>query len=396
MRESLPAIQPFVRDRLTWLTYTMLAYIVFVQSMLGPLIPFLRSELRLNYTLGGFFPAALATGLILSGLFGDWLASRWSRRVLFWSGAIGLGASANLLGVSHEFEPALIAVLCMGIGSSLTLIMIQAILADQHGERRAVAFTEANVAASLSATFTPLVIGGLQNTGVGWRVITVPIVLFFLLVAAPYRREPIPQFAPVRSQSSARASRLPFSFWLYWIVLLLVVAVEMSVAVWATDFLASVAGLSRANAALAFGAFPAAMLIGRFVGSRLTRHWSSFSLLLATLSLTMIGFPIFWLAHTTWLNILGLFITGLGIANLYPLTLSIAVGLAAEQTNQASARASLAVGVALLTAPLLLGWLADRIGIQSAYGTVVILVIFAFASVIGSHLLLKREVISLP
>ena len=381
-----PAQQPFVRTRLTWLAYTMLAYIVFVQSMLGPLLPFLRSQLHLNYTLGGFLPAALATGLILSGLLGDWLARRWSRRVLFWSGAIGMLAGANLLAISRAFESALIAVLCMGIGSSLTLIMIQAILADQHGERRAIAFTEANVAASLSATFTPLVIGGLQNTGIGWRAIMIPIVILFLLVAAPYRRESIPQSAPMQVQSSAGASRLPFSFWLYWIALLLVVAVEMSVAVWGTDFFASVAGLSQANAALAFGAFPAAMLTGRFAGTRLTRRWSSFSLLLATLSVTMIGFPIFWLARTTWLNILGLFITGLGVANLYPLILSIAVGLAAEQTNQASARASLAVGIALLTAPLLLGWLADRIGIQNAYGMVIILVIAAAAVVISNGL----------
>jgi hypothetical protein len=37
----------------------MLAYIGFTQSMLGPLMPFLRSELQLNYTLGGFLPACI-------------------------------------------------------------------------------------------------------------------------------------------------------------------------------------------------------------------------------------------------------------------------------------------------------------------------------------------------
>ena len=134
--------------------------------------------------------------------------------------------------------------------------------------------------------------------------------------------------------------------------------------------------------------------MGRFAGSRLTRRWSSFSLLLATLGVTIIGFPIFWLAHIPWLNILGLFVTGLGIANLYPLILSISVGLAAEQTNQASARASLAVGIALLTAPLMLGWLADRLGIQNAYGMVIILLIAASAVVINNGLQFERKVAS--
>jgi len=94
-----------------------------------------------------------------------------------------------------------------------------------------------------------------------------------------------------------------------------------------------------------------------FIRDRLTRRWSSLILLLACLALTLIGFPLFWLARLATLNILGLFITGLGIASMYPLTLSIAVGLAPGQSNLASARVSLGVGTALLTAPLFLGWL---------------------------------------
>ena len=43
----------------------MLAYIGFSQSILGPLMPFLRTELQLNYT-------------------------RWSRRAVFWFGSLGL------------------------------------------------------------------------------------------------------------------------------------------------------------------------------------------------------------------------------------------------------------------------------------------------------------------
>jgi fucose permease len=136
------------------------------------------------------------------------------------------------------------------------------------------------------------------------------------------------------------------------------------------------------------------MLIGRIAGSRLTRRWSSLTLLLASLGLTLIGFPIFWLAPLATLNILGLFVTGLGIASMYPLTLSIAVGLAPGQSNLASARVSLGVGTALLTAPLLLGWLADRIGLQSAFGMVIVLMVAACAIVMNNHRLSAHEVTS--
>jgi predicted MFS family arabinose efflux permease len=390
----LSSTQPFVRDRLTWLAYAMLAYIGFSQSILGPLMPFLRTELGLNYTLGGFLPATLAIGLILSGLFGDWLARHRSRRVVFWSGAIGLGASVVLLGLSHSFGLALIAVLGMGFGSSLTQVMIQALLADQHSERRAIALTEANVAASLSTTLTPLVIASLQGTGVGWRTVPVFVILFLTLLAITFYRQSIPDSTAAGTQSVEDRGRLPFSFWLYWMVLFLVVAVEMSVVVWATDFLDTVAGLSRIDAVLGFSAFPAAMLIGRIAGSRLTRRWSSLTLLLIALLMTLIGFVIFWLSPLATLNILGLFITGLGIANLYPLTLSVAMGLAADQSNRASARISLGVGTALLTAPLLLGWLADRLSLQNAYSMVIVLMVAACAIVMNNRRLSDRRVVS--
>jgi predicted MFS family arabinose efflux permease len=387
-------MQPFVRDRLTWLAYAMLAYIGFSQSILGPLMPFLRTELNLNYTLGGLLPAILAMGLILSGLLGDWLARRGSRSIVFWGGAIGLGTSVVLLGLSDRFELALIAVLGMGFSSSLTQVMLQAILADHHAERRSIAITEANVAASLSTTTTPLVIGALQVTDLGWRALPLLVLLMLSLLALTFRHQSVPDGPPARIPSLQNSSRLPLSFWLYWLVLFLVVAVEMSMIVWATDFLATVAGLDRTDAVLGYSAFPAAMLVGRIAGSRLTRQWPSLSLLLMALVLTLGGFLLFWLGQSATINIVGLFITGLGIANLYPLTLSIAIGLAADQSNQASARASLGVGTALLTAPLLLGWLADRFSLQQAYGMVIVVIVVACGIVMNTRLLAARRVAS--
>jgi predicted MFS family arabinose efflux permease len=388
----MPSTQPFIRDRLTWLAYAMLAYLGFSQSILGPLMPFLRGELRLNFTLGGLLPATLAMGLILSGLFGDRLARRWSRRAVFWLGSVGLAAGVTLLALSQRFESALIAVLGMGTCSSLTQVMIQAILSDRHAERRSIALTEANVAASLSTTVTPLVIGGLQSAGLGWRTVPVLVVLFLTLLVFVFYRQPIPDRPVTPSAAAGGQSRLPVAFWLYWIVLFFLVAVEMSVVVWSTDFLDTIVGLSRTDAVLGYSAFPAAMLVGRAVGSRLTRRSSSFRLLLLALGITLAGFPLFWLARLPALNILGLFITGLGIANHYPLTLSLAIGLVPDQSNRASARVSMGVGTALLTAPLLLGWLADRLSLQVAYGLVIVLMVAAFFIVIHNRGLSAHQV----
>ena len=389
-----PRPQPIIRNRVTWLAYFMLAYVAVNQSILGPLMPALRSELSLNYTQGGLLPAAVALGLIFSGLSGDWLARKVGRRTVFWGGSIGLALCVGWLGRGRSFESIFIAALGMGFGSSLTQVIIQALLSDQHGERRAVALTEANVAASLSTTLTPLVIGGLPLLGLDWRMIPLLPIALLTFLGSLFYRDVIPdarETGELRTGSDPVKSQLPFSFWVFWMVLFLVVAVEMAIAVWATDFLANIVGLSQTGAALAFGAFPAAMLLGRFLGSRLTQRWPSQTLLRLSLIVTLIGFPLFWLGHTALFNILGLFVAGLGIANLYPLTLSIAVGMAVDQSNQASARASLAVGAALLGVPLFLGWLSDRIGIQVAYGIVIVLAVLAYSMVSNRGLLLKKK-----
>lgn len=59
---GLASTQAFTRDQLTWLTYWMLAGVAYAQSTLGPAMPFLRDELKLTYTQGGFLPAAMALG----------------------------------------------------------------------------------------------------------------------------------------------------------------------------------------------------------------------------------------------------------------------------------------------------------------------------------------------
>jgi fucose permease len=123
--------------------------------------------------------------------------------------------------------------------------------------------------------------------------------------------------------------------------------------------------------------FFAAMVVGRFLGTRLTHRFTGETLLLLALGITSLGFPLFWLSPWAWVNIAGLFITGLGVANLFPLTLSVAVGVAAQLADVASARISMAIGLAILTAPLVLGWLADQVGIYGAYTVVPLLLIGA-------------------
>jgi fucose permease len=143
--------------------------------------------------------------------------------------------------------------------------------------------------------------------------------------------------------------------------------------------------LSRVNAATVMSVFFVAVIVGRLIGARLTRRYPTQRLLLGALGLALAGFPLFWLMPVAVLNILGLFVTGLGVANLFPFTLAVAVGTAPGQADAASSRLSLVVGSAILLAPLSLGWLADQHGIFTAYGLVPPLLLTAIGAAITAE-----------
>src|SRR5215208_3818362 len=159
----------FRRDRLTWIAYTLLAWFAYLQAAPGLVIVHLRDELDLSYSTGGLHVAAFAAGSMAAGVASARLERALGRRALFWSAAALMGAGAIGLTAGRIAEATVGSLLVMGVGGGLLLVTIQAALADHHGERRAVALAEANVAASIAYV---ALIGVLSLTAAlhaGWR-----------------------------------------------------------------------------------------------------------------------------------------------------------------------------------------------------------------------------------
>ncbi len=379
----------FKRDRFTWLAYGMLAYFAYLQAGLGPLMPFLRSELNLSYTLGGLHLSAFALGMIGAGLSGAALAARWGRRLLFWGGAAGMAVGALLLLLGRQPAATLAAVLVMGYLGTLLLIMVQATLADHHGVHRATALTEANIFAMLCAGLAPILLGFFQGTPLTWRAaLLLPVAAVGLLAFFNWRIQ-IPQ--PLAAQRAHADEHLPRLFWAFWVVLLLSVALEWSVVGWGTDFLATTVGFSPTSAAALFSLFFFGAVLGRFANSRWTQHVPARKLLLMMLFVVAASFPFFWLAQSQWLNLLGLVVVGFGVGSLFPLGLAAALNTAAGQSDKASSRVSMGTGLAMLLVPFTLGWLADAYDLRSAFGIVAVLLFAAIAMTVVTNRAAKAQ-----
>lgn len=109
------------------------------------------------------------------------------------------------------------------------------------------------------------------------------------------------------------------------------------------------------------------MATGRLVGGRLAVARDPRRLLVGALAITAAGFVLFWSTGTPVVSLAGLAVTGLGVAMLFPLSLSLAMASAPGLSEVASARASMAGGVAVLLAPYALATLADAVGVRPGF-----------------------------
>ncbi len=357
---------PFIRNQFTLSAYVLLGFYAYMQTSLGPIMPFIRAELSLNYTVTGFHVTGFALGMVIAGITGASMAQRFGRKLLFWGAGLGMVSGGILLSLAQIAPLTILGTFMLGWLGTYLLVMIQSTLADEHGENRAIALTESNIVASILAAIVPIVVGIGAGTVLTWRVAIVLGAGLWLTMFVINRTMSFPTTKIDKTDNTSN-TQLPNLFWWYWIVIFLCVALEWCVLFWSADFLNTVVGLPTEQAASILSVFLVAMIIGRVLGSRLTYRYAPQNLLWLAISLIIVGFPLFWLGQVAWLNILGLFIVGLGISNLFPLGLSIASRVGENASDLASSRISLAAGLAILIIPQVLGSTADVIGIFNAF-----------------------------
>jgi fucose permease len=383
----------FVRTQFTWLAYALLGYYGCLQTSVGPLMAFLRTELQLNYTIEGLHFSAWAFGAILAGINGDYAIRILGRRSVLWGGGAGMAAGAIALIMARQPLWTLLSIVLMGYAGNLLLISMQAALSDTHGEQRSIALLEGNVMASMGAFLAPFGIGLLQEAGPGWRSALVLMVCAFLLLFVFTRRIPIPGANPAESKKEHIAARLPIAFWAYWIVVIVGMAIEWCITYWSADFLVKEGGLSKANSAASLSVFFVAAVVGRFLGSRLARSIQPSRLVVFSIAAAAAGFLLFWLVPALSLRLSGLLLAGLGIANLYPLAVSLTLATVPQQADSGSARISLGSGLSVVIVPFVLGAFADRVGLRSAFSIVAMLLLVMIIMVNFANRLNNRVIV---
>jgi fucose permease len=375
----------FRRTALTWLLYSLIGLFAYVQSAAGPVMPLLRAELSLDYTLGAAHPSAFAIGMIVAGLWGAMLVQRTSRVAVLWGGLAGMCAGVLLFSLGRVPLLTISGMWVMGVCGTLVFNNVNSALADTHGAHRASALSEANLIASICVIGVAGCVGALQGIGIGWRAALWLVPLLALALWLWGRPLPLPTTA-ARTQSTSAPVDAPIAtsvlsslWWGHWALMVLCVSVEWCLAVWGPDYMKNVVGLPAEWAAVMSAVFSLGMIVARIISSRVVGRVPPRRQVLIAFGITAVGFPLLWWGQAVWINIVGLFICGAGIANFFPMILTQLSGMAADQADVVSARVSLGAGLSILVVPFVLGALADQVGLQRAFAVVPLLLLMGVA-----------------
>lgn len=362
----------FCRDRPTVLSYGALGAYAFWLYAFGPALALLRSELHLSYTLVGLYSALWAVGATGVGASFAAASRRLGRRRLLWGSAAATSGGAVLFAFTGRVSLALLGAATMGFAGTMIQNLTQSVLSDRHGPRRDQALVESNIVAGVCAVVAPLALGGLAATPAGWQsAMDLPAAALLVLYLV-YRHEALPARAAVHA--GGHKPRLSLAVWLLAALVAVGIAVEFCVIYFGAELLAT-DGWSSTSATTAMSGFYVGILAGRVAGGRLVRRpGRTTSLLWASLGVTVTGFTLFWLCASPLPALVGLVATGIGVANLFPLSLALTLAAVPDQADAANGATQLLGGLVVIAAPLALGALADQVGLRAAFATEPVLI----------------------
>lgn len=358
-----------IRDRQTLISYAQTAAWAWFIYSFGPTSALLRDEQNTAKSIAALHGTMLAIGGLVGGLIATSLVRRWGRGPVLRASAFGSAAGMAMYAwPGADTWLTLLGMFTTGLmAGGLLIVLVNAFIVEHQGPAGPAALTEANALAAGAGLISPLVVGIGAATVVTWRLGPwIPIVGLF---AIEFWRGRGTSAYDGRVPATPRGEHPPLPKRAWWAIgaLMCFMAAEFSLTMWSADLLRDRHDLAPALAAGALAAITGGMFVGRVLGAGIARRRSTETMVRTSLLIALIGFAITWASPTAWLAITGLFVTGVGIAVLFPIGLARAMRASDGQNDRISALNAVWGSLGIAVFPFVLGALADAIGIHLAF-----------------------------
>jgi fucose permease len=256
------------------LTFFMFAMFAMTTDSVGVIIPQIIKRYSLDLTAGGAFQYATMSGISIAAFGLGFLADRWGRKRSILAGLLLFAVSSALFAVSRDFVVFVgllfVSGLAIGVFKAGALALIGDISRSTREHSATMNLLEGFF--GVGAIVGPAIVAGLLQSGADWKwlyVIASGLCALLIIVALSVRFPRAP--APIQARSRRLAETLsllrdPFAV-VFSIALMLYVAAEAAVYVWAPTYLQGYRGPFAWFALYVVSIFFVLRAAGRFVGA---------------------------------------------------------------------------------------------------------------------------------
>lgn len=339
-----------------------LAAVGYYVSAMGAVVATLATEFGVPAESLSWVGSTYGVGLIVAAVAGRWLLSRGPRPALIGC-AISFLVGTLLVALPASLPLIFAGTLIQSIAASVLILLAPVILATDIDIR----LTRGNAIASLVGITASPLIGAIAGTGVSGRLgllVIVPMLVWLLWMvlaspASPNAHAPAAADTTVGPVDHAR----PATVARRWFAIVMAVSVEFCYVVWGVTRLRAT-GLDTSTAAILGIAFSIGMTTGRFAGPWVIRRLPAVPF---GASVAIVGTLLVSLTNT-WPSVAaGLVIAGLGVATMYPVTLSRLMGVPGLSPAHGASLGAFASGAAIVAAPIALAALAGVVDVRLAF-----------------------------
>ena len=343
-------------------------------------LPERQSDLGLSDAALGLTLVGMAVGAMVASPVAGRLVSRLGSRPVLVAAAGGLGASLWSAGAAPN-APALFAALAVigGTDAAMDISMNangaayadrsgRSVMHGLHGTWSLGALVGAGIAAASAATGVPL---------------TVHLALVGAVIAGSVLATRgglvrgdalVPTTAAGAADGPGPPARSPRQRLVRPIVILAAATVAGAVIEGAPSDWSAIQlerlGVATGVSALGYAAFMAGMVGGRFAGDRLTDRFGGAVVLRGGTALVAVGLVLGVAVNHPVGFAVGVALAGLGAAGFFPLAFSAAARTPGVSPGPGAATVSLAARVGFLVEPIVMGAVAELVGLRWAFGLV--------------------------
>jgi fucose permease len=319
--------QPAQFQRLTTIAQAGFLLVGMVNTMLGPILPLLSEQWRMNDAEAGRLFLAQFAGAMIGSASSSPLINRFGAASLIAGGYGLMAASAAALGFSGP-ATGLLAVFGLGLSLGLVIPATNLLIAEANPNRRAAALNLLNLVWGLGAIAFPLLIAALpREGGLRWLMSG----LAALLAAASLM---IARRAGVKVQADAdrdlrlekqpvwRALMEPYAL-MTGALIFIYVGTETAAGGWIASYADRVRSGAHSLRSMAPSFFWAGVLAGRFLAPLFLRRVTEGALVLMSLCGAVAGLLVVIGVENLFAVSTGACLTGFGLAAVFPTTFAI-------------------------------------------------------------------------